>query len=228
MNRDSLVAAAMRKIVLAKGQEPDSEDLANATEALNNLVAELMTMGMPLWAMKTAEVTMVEAQSSYTLGVGLAVDMAFPLRITQAWTTLLSGESKQELNPTADYDFNLLPTASLVTSVPAQFTYQPVINYGILRIWPAPSAAVVADRTLSIRYLAPFETFVGATDTPYFPREWNNTIIYGLAHLLAPEYGVPLNDRGALEKQYEKHLETALGAGPEQASIYFQPDRRDY
>jgi hypothetical protein len=222
MNSSSIVAAAMRKIVLAKGQAPDAEDLVNGKEALNNLVAELMTLGMPLWALRTTTITMVADQSSYTLV------NPFPLRIQQAWSTISDGTSKQELNPTANYDFNLLPTATVTSGVPSQFTYQPNINYGTLQIWPAPSTAVVADRTLYIRYLAPFDQFVNANDTPFFPREWNNTLIYGLAHLLAPEFGVPLNDRGMLEKQYDKHLEVALGSTPEQASIYFQPDRRDY
>ena len=229
LNRDSIIKGAMRKIAaLSKGQVPDTEDLSNASEALNNLVAEYMTLGMPLWAETFANIPMVGGVNLYTLGVGQQINMAFPLRILQAWTTLTDGGSKQELNETALYDYSLLPTATLTSGVPSQYTYHPKINYGTFRIWPTPDSVTASQRTLTIRYNAPFDTFVAGTDTPYFPREWNNALVYGLAALLAPEYGVPLNDRGMLMKEAEAHKQTALDAGTEWASLFFQPDRREY
>jgi hypothetical protein len=71
--------------------------------------------------------------------------------------------------------------------------------------------------------MAPFEGFVSSADTPYFPREWNNALIYGLSNLLAPEYGIPLNDRALMEKEAQKHLDIALDFGLENASLTFQP-----
>lgn len=215
LTRDSIIAAAMRKCqALAKGQSPDAEDLLNGNEALNNLVAEFMTMGMPLWAKATYAVPLVADQNEYVLTT------PFPLRIIQAWIT--TGSSRQDLMPTADYDMNMMPEDS--SGVPNQYSYQPKINTGTLTLWPTPDATTVADYTLSIRYFAPFDTFVNATDTPYFPREWNNALTYGLAALIADEYGVPLNDKGMLEKQAQKHLEIALDAGDEPTSFYIQPD----
>ncbi len=214
LSRDSIIAGAMRKCAaLAKGQSPDAEDLLNNTEALNNLVAEFMTLGMPLWAKRTYTVPMVADQNEYTLTA------PFPLKIIQAWVT--AGSSRQDLVETADYDINMLPEDS--SGVPSQYSYQPQINQGTLTLWPTPDATTVADYSLSIRYFAPFDTFVSAGDTPFFPREWNNALVYGLAVLLAPEYGVPIQDRGMLEKQADKHLSIALDAGNEQASIFLQP-----
>ena len=44
MNRDSLCAAALRKIgAIALGQTPSATEVTNASEALNNLVAEYQT-----------------------------------------------------------------------------------------------------------------------------------------------------------------------------------------
>lgn len=71
--------------------------------------------------------------------------------------------------------------------------------------------------------MAPFEGFISAADTPYFPREWNNALIYGVADLLAPEYGVPLNDRGMFRKEAEAHREMALDFGLENTSFTIQP-----
>lgn len=228
MNRDSICAAALRKIgAIALGQTPSATEVTNASEALNNLVAEFQTLGMPLWARKDSTVTMTASVSSYTIGVGQTVNIPFPLKILQAWTVATSGGAIQELWPNPIDTFNRLPTAN-ATGTPSQYNYQPFINYGVLRIWPQPDATTVADRTLHISYMYPFEGFTAAANTPYFPREWNNALIYGLTDLLAPEYGVPLNDRGMFKKEAKDHLETALDFGMENASLTFSPQESYY
>ena len=224
LTRDKIISAALRKIgVLAKGQTPDSEDLLNGTEALNNLVAEFQTLGMPLWSKKTYNVPMIASQETYQIGVGQTVNTPFPLKIIEAWNEPTAGGGRQPMIEVGIYDFYLLPLNSGAIGIPSQFMYQPFINYGILHIWPKPDASAVSTRTLTISYMAPFEDFVNSADTPYFPKEWNNALTYGLASLLAPEYGVPLNDRGMFEKQADKHLETALEFGLEEAPITFAP-----
>ena len=223
MNRDSICAAALRKLgVLALGQTANATELTNATEALNNLVWEYNTLGMPLWTRLDYVVPMVANQTSYTIGVGQTVDTDFPMKILQAWTVASAGGSIQELWPNAIDVFNRLPTSG-ASGIPSQYNYQPFINYGVLRVWPAPDATTVSTRDLHISYIAPFEGFVSAVNTPYFPQYWNNTLIYGLADLLAPEYGLPLNDREMFKKEAKTRLETALDFGMENASLTFSP-----
>lgn len=223
MNRDSICAAALRKIgAVFQGGTPAAIEITVATEALNNLVAEFQTLGMPLWALNEYIVPMVASQDSYTIGVGLAVNTPFPLKIIQAWTVDTGGGAIQELWHNPIEVFNRLPTGN-PPGAPSQYTYQPFINYGVLRIWPAPDTTTVSNKDLNITYMAPFEGFVSAADTPYFPREWNNALIYGLADLLAPEYGIPPNDRMLIKKEAKDHLELALDFGMENASITFSP-----
>lgn len=223
MSRDSICAAALRKIgAIALGQTASTTEITNASEALNNLVAEFQTLGMPLWARKDSSITMT-ATSTYTIGVGQTTNIPFPLKILQAWTVPTAGGSVQELWPNAIDVFNRLPTSG-ATGIPSQYSYQPFINYGVLRVWPVPDSTAIADRTLHISYLYPFEGFTAAADTPYFPREWNNALIYGLADLLAPEYGVPPEDRMTLKKEAKEHRELALDFGMENASLTFSPD----
>lgn len=223
MNTATIVAASLRKIgALALGQTPLTEETTNCTEALNNLIAEFQTLGMPLWARKTYNIPMIAGQQLYSIGVGQAVNTPFPLKVLQAWTIANTGGSIQELWPNAIDVFNRLPQTSS-TGTPSQYMYQPFINYGQFKVWPIPDATTVSSRTLTISYMAPFEGFVNTTDTPYFPREWNNALVYGLADLIAPEYGIPLNDRGMLKKEAEAHREMALDFGLENASLTFQP-----
>ena len=222
MSSDSICAAALRKIgAIALGQTASTTEITNASEALNNLTAEFQTLGMPLWARKDSSITMT-ATSTYTIGVGQTTNIPFPLKILQAWTVPTAGGSVQELWPNAIDVFNRLPTSG-ATGIPSQYNYQPFINYGVLRVWPVPDSTTITDRTLHISYLYPFEGFTAAADTPYFPREWNNALIYGLADLLAPEYGVPLEDRSTLKREAKDHREIALDFGMENASLTFAP-----
>lgn len=225
MSRDTIVKAAMRKIgALAQGQAPTTEDYTNGTEALNNLVAEFQTLGMPLWAKKELNITLVVSQRSYTIGVGQAINTAYPLKVLQAWTALTSGTgSRQQLEERSIYDYNILPTDTTSLGSPSSYEYQPFINYGVLKVWPAPDTSSATLKTLTISYMSPFEDFVSSADTPYFPKEWNNALVYGLASLLAPEWGVPIQDRGMLLKEAELHKDTALDFGLEQASMFLQP-----
>lgn len=223
MSRDSICKAALRKLgAIALGQTPTTTEYTNATEALNNLVGEFQTLGMPLWARKDYTVVMVANQTSYTIGEGEANNTAYPLKILQAWTVADTGGSIQELWPNSIDAFNRLPTSG-APGIPSQYNYQPFINYGVLRIWPAPDSTTASNRDLHISYMAPFEGFVSSSDTPYFPQYWNNALIYGLVDLLAPEYGIPLNDRGMFKKEAKDHLETALDFGMENASLTFAP-----
>jgi len=212
MSRDTIIKSAMRKIgALAQGQSPSTEDFTNGTEALNNLVAEFQTLGMPLWSKKELNITLIASQKSYTIGISQAINTPFPLKVLQAWTALTSGTgSRQQLEERGIYDYNILPSDSGTSGSPSSYEYQPFINYGVLRIWPAPDTSSAALKTLTISYMAPFEDFISSADTPYFPKEWNNALVYGLAALLAPEWGMPIQDRGMLIKEAEQHKDVAL------------------
>jgi hypothetical protein len=223
MSRDAICTAALRKIgAVFQGGTPAAAEITNASEALNNLVAQFQTMGMPLWARIDYTVPMVASQTSYTIGVGQAVNTPFPLKILQAWTVVNTGGAIQELWPNAIDVFNRLPTSG-ATGIPSQYSYQPFINYGVLRVWPAPDATTVANRDLHISYMRPFDRFTASGNTPYFPSEWNNPLIYGLAVLMAPEYGMSPEDRAALKKEAKEYLDIALDFGMENASLTFAP-----
>lgn len=219
LSRDSIITAALRKIgAVAQGASPTTEDLTNGMQALNALVSEYQTFGMPLWKRTQYSLALVASTTTYTIGIGQSINIAFPLKVLEAVIRDSSG-SAQVVNQISRDAFNLLNTG--VTGKPVQFTYQPYTNYGILKVWPSPNTAY----TMEITYQAPVEGFTSASETPDFPQEWQNALIYGLAALLAPEYGVPLNDRGWLSKEQEKHLEVAQNYGYENASLQLQVNR---
>lgn len=243
--RNTLIAAAMRKIgALSKGQSPDSEDLSNGMHALNSVMMEYQTYGLPLWKRQQYVLQLVAGQ--YVYGFGTSVDSTlgtpwdedilwddetfwdgittttetvFPLKIEQA-ILRLSNSSSQEVFSCSNYEFNRLNTSA--TGKPNQYVYHPMVNNGTLKIWPVPDQ----EYSLEITHRSQIEVFTSSTETPDFPQEWTNALVYGLASALAPEYGVPLSDRQMLMKEAERHLDIAKDFDYENSSIYFQLERR--
>lgn len=224
LTRNQIIEAAMRKIqALAKGQTPDSEDYTNAQVALNSLIPQYQTLGMHLWKRKEYTLPLTASQSSYTIGIAQTIDTVFPLKLKQVILVNTNSDSQIDVGILSVYNYNLLPI-SQDSGPPVNVTYQPFVNYGVLKVWPTPDTTTVANYTLKLVYEAPIEKFTASTENPDFPQEWELPLIYGLAMLLAPEFGLPIEDRRELEKQHEKYLQTALEFGAENASMFFQPD----
>jgi hypothetical protein len=218
LTRNQIIEAAMRKCGrLAKGQSADSTDLTNGTIALNSIIASFQKVhGMPVWARADHNITLVASQRDYTLA------SPFPIKIHAAYLETITGGAMRELQPIAYTDFRLLNTES--TGTPVNYTYQPRINTGTLSIWPLPTSSDVTAHTLTITYQRPFEGFTAAGETPDFPQEWQNALIYELAVVLAPEFGVPLDDRKLLRAEAKDHLENVM-LNEETESLFFQIDR---
>jgi hypothetical protein len=218
LNRDQIVTASLRKLgVIAVGQTPDAEAIANAAQALNAAIAELRGMGMPLWS--RFEYTFTPTTNVYTIGNGYTLNTPYPLRVLQAFRT--SGNIKIPMDIESLEDFNKLPVNT--GAAPIKLSYSPSINFGTLKFWPTPPSTNI--EAVTIVYQKPFEYFNTQYDTMAFPEEWYNALIYKLAVLLAPEWGIPLPDRRELKQELETYLSNALANGQEDGSFFFSPDR---
>jgi len=224
LSRDDIINAALRKLsVVGEGQVANANQLTDAAQALNTLVAEMQTLGLHLWKRFEYSLTLVAGTSNYTIGVGQTLNLPFPLKLIQAETLLTGASSRIDLEIKANYDFNNLPNSS--TGTPVAVTYQPFVNYGIVSVWPTPDASVPALSSIVLTYQKPFDYFDTGTDTADFPQEWGNALIYQLALVLSDEYGLPLDDRRWLEKQADKRLASALATASEDTSIFLYPHK---
>lgn len=224
LSRDTIINAALRKCqILAEGSTANANQLTTGAEALNALVTEFVAIGMPIWKRTDRDITLVNGQVTYTLGVGQAINTAYPTHLLQARYKPGNADTIRDVEIKADFDFKLLPDSD---GVPVSVTYKPLVNQGILSVWPTPDSSVPSGSIIKITYTTPFEIFNAAADTPDFPQEWNNALIYGLAALLADEYALSIADKQWLDKQAEKHISTALASGMEDGSWYFQIERQ--
>lgn len=220
LNRDEVINAALRKLaVLSGGSTPETFEVTNATQALNAMVKAFHADGMPVWAINSYSFTTTGAVQ-YTIGTGQTLNTPAPLKIVQAYYVQGTG-SNVPMNVYTKYDFNLLPVNN-TSGQPVNLYYQPFPETGIISLWPAATSPVV---TVTIFYQRPFEDMNAATDDFDFPPYWTEALIYGLAWRLAPEYGVPINDRNQMAQEAKYFHEQALSFGTEEGSWFMQPDR---
>jgi hypothetical protein len=226
MTRDQIITKALSHIgVVPEGSTATATQIADAEDDLNAILAEFQTLGMPLWKREELGVTMVTGQIEYQIGPGKAIDVPFPLKVSQANLAITGSSTRLNMMVLAHYDYNNLPVSA--SGTPVQVTYQPRIDYGVLSVWPIPDASLPAGSQVFLTYQTPFYKFTSGTETLDCPQEWYNAIIYQLAHIKSDGYSLPLEDRRWFEKQAEKRLNTALSAGTEDTSIFFYPDRGD-
>lgn len=226
LTRDQLLTAAVHKFgLLAKGQTLDAEDIARASVSLNTLVAYLRGKSLPLWARKEYEMTLTAGVAEYEIGVGKTLNTPYPLKMIQAYSEGIITNSRIPIDIISDREYNLMPWPNTAAGQPVQLAYQPKVNSGIVKIWPAPNAQIASQYKITLIYQRPFEYFSAGTDTLDMPEEWYLPVIYKLAVLLAPEWGVPLEDRRMLMTEAKEYLDMIDGFGQEEASIYFTPNR---
>ena len=79
-----------------------------------------------------------------------------------------------------------------------------------------------------ITYQKQYDDLDTSTDEPEFPSEWFDALKFGLAHRLAPEYGMEINDRRQLQQEALLLKQEALNNGLENGSFFFQADMRTW
>lgn len=217
LSRDNIIKSALRKIgAVYLGQTPSNDEYTNAAEALNSIVSLFSADGMPLWKRIEYPLSLVASTADYTIPNAN--------KIVAVYNVVTGSNSQYELTHKSLYDFLALPNTS--DTSPVHWTSQTKIQDCTLSIWPTPTTTSTTTYSLIVVYQKEFDTFTASSETPDFPPYWTDALIYALAVRLAPEYGVPLQDRQQLEREAEKYKRMANDYGDEDGSIYVQPERR--
>lgn len=221
LTRDQVITGALRKLaVLPSGGTPSTAQVSDANEALNALVKAFHADGMPLWAITSHTFTVTSGTASYTIGLSQTLNTVAPLKVLQAHYTI-SGGTNTNLNVYNRYDFKNLPVGTGSTGDPVNLYYQPLADTGVINLWPTPDNSTT---TVTIQYQRPFQDMDASTDAFDFPSYWMQALIYNLAWVLSPEYGIPPTDRGLLGKEATYWKQEALNYGSEEGSMFFQPN----
>ena len=230
VNRDEIIEAALRVcgVLDPESGSATSTQLTVGAQALNMIVKALHSDGMPLWAIKSKVITLVDGQNTYTPS-GLSINR--PLKIIGATRNYTTGSETFDSNLeiiTRDEYLNLGNKDS--EGPPVQLYYDPQLDItgATLYVYPTPSSTVASDYTVTIYYQSPFEDFDASTDTPDFPQEWYNTLKWKLAAEIGFEYGVRGSMLDRIQQKAELEHMRVMDMGMEEGSIYIMPDDRLY
>lgn len=226
IDRDTLIKASLRLIGVGSIDEaPTASEITNAGEALNIMVKAWQADGLHLWQIRDYSLPPTLATAQYSLGSATIGHR--PLRIVSIDYKNTASNIEVPMTELSRAEYNNLPNKA-ETGTPVQFFYDPQLTNGQLYVWPTPDATFVAGYTMEIEYQKPFDDLdVVSTDDFEFPSEWYEAIKWGLAARLAPEYGVPLNERRLLGQEAAGAKQNVLDWDQEPVSVYFQPARRN-
>lgn len=228
VSRDDLIKGALRKIgVVPQGESPTVDQITEGAFALNLLVKAWQADGMPLWAIRTTAIPLTLNINTYEIGTGLTVNTDKPLKVIRAWNRDSTSNVDIPVRIITHQEYDILGNKTS-SGNPIQIYYEPQRDSGMLYMFPTPDATSVANNQIYITYQRPFEDFDASTDTPDFPQEWYDAVLYGLAVRLAPDYGVPIDQRQLLGREATDIKLTAMSFGTEEGSMYFGVERRGY
>lgn len=210
LTRNEIVERAYRIIgKLSMGETMSADMMAQAVIALNAMIKSWQSRNVFLWTIREFTQSLVSNTPSYSLAAVeppvYALDSAY-LRIDNddRLVDVASWRQYTDLNDkTTKGDPTLVAINNAITPT--------------LYVWPVPTQA----RTLYYTGIVKLKDFDSAGQTPDFPVRYLEAITFGLAHKLACEYGLPLQERRELERQAQSEFQEAKSGERERAEFEF-------
>lgn len=181
-----------------------------------NMIVKNIQKDADLWVTEDVTHTLTAGTESYTVGTGLNIDTARPLKLKHC-RRRDSANNEISVDVVSRQDYMDQPTKSTESQVLMAY-YDPQITNGVLYVWPtgAPN-----DLTLILTFQRPIQDFDANGNNPDLPDEWNIWLVYQLALLISPIYS------GAIRTDLAQVAGGLLGPlkdfDTEQVAIQFQP-----
>lgn len=218
---NELCVSALRKVgAVGEDETPSQYMMDNARLMLNSIIKEAQVDGMPLWAMEDVEIPCANFAGNKYIFTN---ENSAPLKVVQGVIRDRNGNIDIPMVMLTHYDYNRLPNKQN-EGMPIQFFHNIELRKGELYVWPSPDAYSRTNRSVVITVQRPFNDVGVANSQVDFPSYWNRALIYQLAWSLAPEYGVPINDRQILAKEADVMWTRAQSFGTEEGSLFMTMD----
>jgi hypothetical protein len=223
LNRDAIIKRALLMLgVISANQTPTSSEVTAASNALNLMLKAWQADGLHLWQVRQRSVSPTSS-SLYVFGPSGSLTDYRPTEVLEVHRKNTSDDTWVELNRLSRADFNRLSDHD-TTGTPVNYYFNNGRLDAELQIWPIADATFQSDYTLEVLLVKAFDDMDSASDDLAFPPEWTLAIVYGLAVILAPEYGVPIQDQQLLQQQAMIEKERVLSWDREHTSVFFEPE----
>jgi hypothetical protein len=222
LQRNQIIKRALLLLgVIASNETPDADEYSDASEALNLMLKSWQNDGLQLWRKSTFNVTPVQGQQFYTLGSGTYTPR--PIDVLEVYRRETSTNIDVQLNQYSRVDFNNLSDKDS-EGTPVNFYYDPQMTASKLYVWPTASSDFATNYTLQVLYTKPFDDMDSSDDNLAFPQEWELAVVYGLALVLAFEYGTPNAELRLLREEATRYKNEAMYWDTEHDAIFITPD----
>jgi len=174
-----LINSALRLIrVLDAGETPTATESDNALTALNQMIGNWSAAGVPIYQ---------ESKDTIALTGASVYPLSFrPVRITAAQVSYSGISFPVAIVPSQQW---ILPKDRTATSKFAkELYYDGTFPTGNVYLWPI----VQSGSSLELFSLKPLAQFASLADTINLPSGYEQALRFGLAGVLAPEYGSAL------------------------------------
>lgn len=216
-SRDNIIKDALLELkALRTGESPTTDETTDCARALNMMVKHWQIY-TNLWPTKDVQHTLTPGTESYTVGTGLNVNTARPLRLISARREDSSG-NEIPVDVVSREEYKSIPVKSTQSPVTMVY-YDPQLVNGVLYVWPTGSTG---NTILHLTFQRPLEDFDAAGDTPDFPQEWYMALVKNLAVVLYPQFKGAI-DYSILKSEAANLLAELRQWDTEQASIFFGP-----
>lgn len=207
--------------LLQRGDAPDSDQYAEYSSRLLDLINYWQTKGLKLWLQRDLAIPLVASQGTYTLSLTGNVVVAKPLRVLQAYTLNTNG-TKRPLTMISRDEYTRLSNVSQTGAINSLFVdkQQSILS---LTFWQVPDATSALE-TAHVITQYQVTNFTTLTEGIEFPQEWFIALRWGLADDICSGQPKDIIDRCRLRaKEFFEALEDW---DVEDASTFFQPDNR--
>jgi len=220
--KDALIECA----VIAPDEQIQPDMQAQALRALNSMIKHWQVSGHNLWMVTRGSLTLVNNQGDdtnpYTFGAG--GDKTYrPLRFMNMRYVDSTG-NERTMTQISREEYDELPNKTTKSS-PTLFYYDPQLATGNLQIWPLMEDD--AGGSVKYTYTRTVEDFDVNSNTPDFPQEWYEPLLYNLAARLIPSYrSQDVTTIQRLQATARQTLQDALAFDVEPVSTFIRPSRR--
>lgn len=185
-----LVKKALQKAkVITKDDAPSADEIADGRDSLNAMLSLWSTQTLLCTAFSLESFTLTSA-GEYTIGTGQTLDTSRPNQIVTA--VIRRGMTDYPLKIISPETFEKYVSDKDTSGLPEFIAYDNGFPAGKIRLFPKPQAG----DTLRLQSEKPLQDY-GLDDEVILLPGWEHTIIYNLAEILAPEYGVEPDPRTA-------------------------------
>lgn len=217
-----IIQFAMRDAgILGEGEEPNSDQLAENTLRLIDLINMMITQGLKLFLWQDVPIPLVQGQAFYKIGPAQNVDMTKPLRAFQAYF-LDQNNIRRPLVVLSWDEYMRLSVINQQGSINSYFVDKQT-NYLNVFFWLPPDATDALG-TAHLLMETQVTSVVSITDTTGFPQEWFMALRWGLADDICTGMPAPIMQRCQTKALYYREMLEAWDV--EDAPTMFAPDTR--